>query len=266
MPSQDELRALWESGVPLDDAWLKFTPDNFDSFMLALLRTAPANDDMYKRAPDESIRKRYAELKGWLPMTLEGRQAKLRNKIEVQRSYLLDNLYGGDLWAIGSRTLESGFDELARVPRHFFFTDYDGERDVRPNVYWAKGQVELEGRSYFGIRVVVARPTASEPRAPANNRELSATPTRPAKKRQGGRTKTSDEIGRTARRLWDTRPAFRTLPLKLMVGEVRAAIHGDESRDLELVNYKSSSMEKAITDALKSRRDPKKQKKPKEPQ
>ena len=124
--------------------------------MLRLLRTAPANDDVYKRAPDESVRKRYAELKGWLPMTLEGRRAKLRNKIEVQRSYLLDNLYSGELWAIGFRTLENGFDDLTRVPRHYFLTDYEDERDVRPNVYWAKGELIAGAELYFQIHVLRA--------------------------------------------------------------------------------------------------------------
>jgi hypothetical protein len=264
LPTQDELRALWERGVPLDRAWLEFTPDNFDAFMLRVLETYPANDDMFKHASDEAVRKRYAELKGWLPMDPEGRQTKLRNKIAVQRSYLLDNLYKGDLWAIGVRTLPNGFDELARVPRHCFFTDYDGERDVQPKVYWAKGEVEFGGSSYFDIRVVVAQGADSASPTPADE-PRSATTNASGKNRLGGRTRTSDEIGRTVLQLWDTQPAFRTLPLKLMVGEVRAAIHGPDSRDLELVNYKSSSMEKVIADALRARRDPKKRKKPKEP-
>src|SRR5690349_5612137 len=101
--------------------------------MLRVLQTYPANDDMFANASDEAVRKRYAKLKGWLPMDPEGRRTKLLNKIEVQRSYLLDNLYDGDLWAIGFRTLDNGSDELARVPRHLFFTDYEGERNVRPD-------------------------------------------------------------------------------------------------------------------------------------
>jgi hypothetical protein len=132
-------------------------------------------------------------------------------------------------------------------------------------VYWVKGEVEFEGTSYFDIRVVVAQPLASA--SPALTSKPDQTPTTKglAKNRQGGRTRTSDAIGRTARQMWDSQPGFRTLPLKLMVGEVRAAIHGEESRNLEIVNYKSSSMEKVIAEALKSRREPNKQKKPKEP-
>ncbi len=131
-------------------------------------------------------------------------------------------------------------------------------------MYWAKGEVEHEGTSYYGIRVVVAQPIATESPAPNNTREQTSATKRLAKNRQGGRTRTSDEIARTARQLWDSQPGFRTLPLKLMVGEVRAAIHGEDSRNLEIVNYKSSSMEKVIAEALKRKRDPKKQKKPKE--
>jgi hypothetical protein len=64
-------------------------------------------------------------------------------------------------------------------------------------------------------------------------------------------------------KLWETKPEFRTLPAKSMVGEVRAAIHGEQNRNLELVNYRSSSMERVITKALKAMRDPKEPNKPK---
>jgi hypothetical protein len=139
---------------------LTFSPD-LDRLMLAALRTHPDNDAMFEDACDEGVRSRYRQLKkGWLPPTYEGRQAKLRGAISVQRSYLLEGLHTNELWAIGCRTLPNGHDELVRVPRTYFFTDYTGERDVRPNVYWAKSELITERESYFAIRVVRA-PTSN---------------------------------------------------------------------------------------------------------
>jgi hypothetical protein len=80
-------------------------------------------------------------------------------------------------------------------------------------------------------------------------------------KKTTGRPNTADKITKTAQRLWKTNPDFRTLPLKLMVLDVRAAIFGKELGSQEIAGYKSSSMAKTIGPALKALRNPTKQNK-----
>jgi hypothetical protein len=242
--SQHELRALWESGVPLDRAWLEFTPDNFDAFMLRVLQTYPANDDMFEHASDEAVRKRYAQLKGWLPMDPEGRQTKLRIKIDVQRSYLLDNLYDGDLWAIGFRTLPDGFDELARVPRHLFFTDYEQERDVRPDVYWAKAEVRADDGAYFQIRVIRSPelPPQAVREKHAENTQDSSRP------KKLGRPSTADKISTLVAELLTTDLAFQAMPNRqTQAAEVRARLRGESARyEHDMVGYRTSVIVRII--------------------
>src|SRR3974377_443003 len=112
-PSICQLKTLWESGTPLDDAWVEFARF-FDRYALRALRTYPANDASVLGLDHP----RYKELsKGWLPPTWDARQRKLAITTESERSNLLDELYADRLWAIGFRTLPNGFDEVVRVPR-----------------------------------------------------------------------------------------------------------------------------------------------------
>jgi hypothetical protein len=246
-PSQNELRALWESGVPLDDAWMEFTPDNFDRIMLMALQSHPDDDRLGERSGDERVRKRYEEMKGWLPRTFEGRQAKLRNKIEVQRSYLLDNLYNGQLWAIGFRTLADGFDELARVPRHLFFAGYEGERYVQPSINWTKGELTTPD-SYFDIHIVRS-PTARENSAEPSSRKEDKPPIESApSSTRVGRRNTRDEIREKAEFLLKNDVAFQALPNRpAQAEELRARLKGEEARHRhEMLGYKTSVIVRII--------------------
>lgn len=148
-PSEAELREHWESGIPLDSAWVEYA-GFFDHFALRALRTHPDNDADVLDIKDP----RYQQLiKGWLPKAWEGRQKKLEITTTIERANLLNKIYMGELWAIGSRTRDNGFDELVRVPREFFFLDPD-EAPFHDGIYWAKGQLTMDDDSYFDIRVV----------------------------------------------------------------------------------------------------------------
>ena len=103
----NDLKALWEAAVPLDEAWIEFAVF-FDRFALRALRTYPANDSDVLGTDHP----RYIELnKGWLPSTWEGRLKKLAITIEGERNHLLGEIYSGHLWAIGFLTLPNGFDQ-----------------------------------------------------------------------------------------------------------------------------------------------------------
>ena len=144
--SEMALRELWESGTPLDSAWVEFS-DGLDDFKLAALRTPPKKYQVIRDDP------RYRELEPSLPKTWEERRQELDVITTIERCNLLYEIYVGELWAIGSRTLDNGFDELVRVPRELFFVDPD-EGPFHEDVYWAKGQLTTDDDSYFDIRVV----------------------------------------------------------------------------------------------------------------
>jgi hypothetical protein len=163
-PSKDELRALWEAGVSLDAAWVEFAAF-FDRFALRALRTHPENDvDVLGLGSP-----RYLELnKGWLPRTWEARQKKLASTTVSERINLLGEIFSGDLWAIGFRTKESGFDEVVRIPRQLFFFDELGGLDSPSEINWGKGELTTDTASFFDIHVV---------RAPTDPSQLAATST-----------------------------------------------------------------------------------------
>lgn len=263
-PSKDGLRALWESGVRLDSAWIEFAVF-FDRFAHRALHTHPTNDPDVLGLDDP----RYKELsKGWLPKTWEARQKKLAITTENGRIHLLGEIYAGDLWAIGFRTLPSGADELVRVPRQHFFFDEAGERGQRPDIHWSKGELTVGGISYFDIRVVRSPEAQTDSSVGASEATDSVNRRRQRDARVGtrkaatGRPNTSRQIAAKARTLWKTDPAFRELPLKRKVGAVRAEILGDEHRNEETRGYRTSSMEKVIGRALSAPRKQNKGNKP----
>lgn len=145
-PSIDQLAALWESGFTLDSAWIEFA-EFFGRYSYRALRTYPANDpDVLAHDP------RYSQLQGWLPKTWAGRKEKLLVTARNERHHLLDELYAGNLWAVGFRTLPSGSDEPVRVPRrHFLFVDGVGP-DI--SIDWARAEVRDGDGCYFDIRIV----------------------------------------------------------------------------------------------------------------
>src|SRR5690606_8393549 len=108
---------------------------------------------------------RYRQLsRGWLPRTWDGRQKKLEITRWNERIQLLDNIYFGDLWAIGYATRPDGSDELTRVPRQLFFVDHDDSgKALLPEINWGKGEIAKGDRSYFDIHVVHAPDNSTTP-------------------------------------------------------------------------------------------------------
>lgn len=273
--SKDQLHALWESGISLDSAWIEFAVF-VDRFALRALCTYPEND------PDVlGGGSRYKELsKGWLPRTWDGRQKKLRITTQNERVHLLGEIYAGRLWAIGYRTLPSGSDELTRVPRQSFYVDEAGEHTRLPDILWGKGELTVGDASYFDIRILRAplsethrQPSTSAGAAQGARAKSAAGTDIPSirskttyRKKAGGRPNTSPAIGQTARKLWRTNSRFRTLPVKRMIPEVRAAILGEARRDEETGGYRSSSMAKIIGSAIANLRKRNIRNKPTKPQ
>lgn len=167
--SKEQLKALWEAGIPLDFAWVEFAVF-FDRVAYAALCTDPS-DDPDVRGIDHP---RFNQLKkGWLPATWEARQKKLAITTKNERIYLLGEVYAGHLWAISFRTLPNGFDELVRVPRQHFFVDEAAGREQEPEIQWSKGELNVDGTSYFDIRVVRCLVDSQESVQPGD--EQSAT-------------------------------------------------------------------------------------------
>jgi hypothetical protein len=273
--SNDQLRALWESGVALDSAWIEFAKF-FDPFAHRALCTYPANDpDVLAHDP------RYNEVQSWLPKTWEGRQEKLLVTTRNERAHLLGEIYAGRLWAIGSRTFADGSDDLVRIPRqHFLFEGGVTEADI----HWAKGRLIVGTTTYFDIHVAQAPtnqdrrsrlPSSDEQSAhsgpsskPKSRRSKSRTTTLPKTKKRkkvGGRPNTSRRIRREVRRLWVAKPGFRNLPVKRRVSYVRGMILGEAQCHEEATGYRSSSMAKIIGREVNALRKRNKRNKPRKP-
>jgi len=256
--SDDQLPALWEAGIPLDSAWITFGK-SFD------LSTA---------------KPRNSTLRGLIPETREGRRQKALVTTINGRGHLLDEIYAGRLWAIGFRTLASGSDKIVRVPvRHFFSVN-----GVRPaiDIHWDKDELTVDGTEYFDIRVVrnplrpdrkLARTSASErsPRSkakrsqknPGRRIKRASTPKRKAaRKNVGGRPNTSREIRKTFQKMLSETPECADLPHKTLIGDVREALFGKGSRDIEKRGFKYSAMDKIIGQELSAFRNKNKRNKP----
>ncbi|MGE0621629.1 MAG: hypothetical protein AB7I04_01825 [Pseudomonadales bacterium] len=208
-----------------------------DDFSFHALHVHPYNDS------DLSDHPRWEQLRGWLPPTWEGRQLKLKIVTENGRSLLLDSIYRGELWAIGFVTKPGGFDVPMRIPREYFFVDYDHEGGEIPDraefydkgglefgrgsIHWRKGELIVEDTTYFDIRVVRPPPDteAYEEQEGVPNglarRERSA---------QGGRPNSSREIAEMAEVLLED-PEFLNLPdRKEQARELRARLFGEDAR------------------------------------
>lgn len=239
--SEVELREMWESGVPLDTAWVEFARF-FDQFSLKALRTHPINDADVLGLNHP----RYQQLKkGWLPQTLEGRQKKLEITTRNERANLLGDIYTGRLWAIGFRTLPSGFDEPVRVPRQMFFVGEEQEQADHPAIHWSKGELTVGSDSYFDIRVVQAPVSTNEIVEPTNEMESdSAAPE--------GRPKTSNEIREKVEELW-TESHFQALPNRqAQAAEIRARLLGENARHAhDTVGYATNTIKRIIGQVAK---------------
>lgn len=245
--SEVELREMWESGIPLDLAWIEFA-SIFDQFSLKALRTHPINDADVLGLNHP----RYQQIKkGWLPQTWEGRQKKLESTTRNERANLSGEIYTGRLWAIGFHTLASGSDEAVRVPRQLFFVGEEQEQADHPAIHWSKGELTVGSDSYFDIRVVHAPVSTDEKVEPTNGVEG-----RTAEEREHaatkGRPKTSDQIREKVEELW-TESHFQALPdRQAQAAEIRARLLGDDARHShDTVGYATNTIKRIIGQVAK---------------
>jgi hypothetical protein len=246
-PSKDQLKAMWEAGEPLDSAWAEFK-------VLC---------DPIAQLPSSSH-----PTKGFTFGLGDQRSRKPKSTKRRDRTNVLDAIHAGQLWAIGLLVLRGGPQELVHIPSEYFAY---GEAKNRkhlldgPEISWGKGELTVSGMSYSDIRIFRA-PNSGNESVTADGLGKFVTHKRTlAKKNRSekklGRPASDPEIAKTAKRLWKTDLKFQTLPLKAMVLDVRAAILGEERGSKEIVGYKSSSMEKTISRALRSFRNPTKRNK-----
>lgn len=253
--SKNELRALWEAGVPLDSAWVEFAKF-FDRFALMALRTHPNND------PDvlDLDHPRIKDLsKGWLPKSWEGRQKKLAITTRNERTCLLGEIYSGRLWAIGFRTLASGFDEPVRIPRQLFFVNEGATPEIHPDIDWDKEALRAGDNSCFDIRIVEPpvpdseSVEASQPQPTIEQPDVApALPPKLAnafktKTRRMGRPGSRGEIHDKVKELLSD-AAFRAIPHRIdQAREVRARLCGEAARHRDdMPNYRSTFIQRII--------------------
>jgi hypothetical protein len=127
---------------------------------------------------------------------------------------------------------------------HLFFTDYEEERDVRPDVYWAKAELRTADGSYFQIRVI--RSPESAPAAPVE-KQAEATQEGSGPKKIG-RPSTADKIGGLVEELLTGDAAFRAMPNRqVQAAEVRARLRGEWARhEHDMAGYKTSVIARII--------------------
>jgi len=258
----NNLKALWETGVPLNEAWIEFAVF-FDHFALRALRTYPENDASVLGTDHP----RYIELKkGWLPPSWEGRRKKLAITMEGERHHLLGEIYSGNLWAIGFITLPSGTDEPVRVPRRLFFAKNGEDRAIRPDIDWDAEELKDGDRCYFDVRIIrhpvwanvaiqasqpevrgaapLAVPETSDPQAHPE----SVSPPRETSSRKEGRPNMRDRIRAKVEELWNSDPHFRQIPHRIdQAREIRARLAGEGSRHRDdMPGYRSTSIQRII--------------------
>lgn len=183
---------------------------------------------------------------------------------------MLAQIRAGRLWAIGKRTVSKSEDELVRIPpTHFRLGKKGGRASIRSYIQWDKSELRVRDRRYRDIRVFPGPRNGYESFEPhiqdtaevGHNTGITKRGRIARSKVIKGRPNTSREISATARRLWKGNLKFRELSLKSMVEKVRAAMLGENCRRQEIVGFKSSSMEKTISRAIKDLRHPTKRKK-----
>jgi hypothetical protein len=277
-PSKDELFRLWESGVPLDSAWIEFSV-SLDRFALAALRIHPDDDlkihGLHNREYKELINS------GRLPKTSEGRKKKLEVMTENGRVHLLRKICTGELWAIAFRTLPSGLREPIEVRRQLFIANEGPEQRTLSNIDWGKSELRDGDVCYFDIRVVrpplgadeipsAPQPPASALQALQEARSDDVTPApelpageapKPEPSDSGrtppqqikGRPPTRDRIRSAVEQLWKTDETFRSMPHRIdQARAVRAHLLGESTRHLDdMPEYRSSTIVRIIGEAAK---------------
>jgi hypothetical protein len=262
-PSKDKLRTMWEAGEPLNSAWAEFAV-LFDRAAQIPVSTHPTKGIRFF-ADDQNTGELHAPRNPKTARQTRGTRSR-------ERSHMSAQICAGRLWAIGMRIVSTGADELVRIPSgHFRLDKKEGPQgsSVRSRIQWDKGQLLAGDIRYTEIRVFPGPRSGYESFEPqiqdaadVRHRSVTAKPRKTKRpKTIKGRPNTSRDIGATARRLWKTNLKFRALSLKAMVNKVRAEILGENCRGQEIVGYKSSSMEKTISRALKDLRHPTKRNK-----
>jgi hypothetical protein len=249
-PSKTQLKTMWEAGDPLDSAWAQFA-----------VLSGPVAPMASSAHPTKGI------------TFGVGRQdpvQTIKSNKKSDRAHLLDAIYAGRLSAIGFQRLRDGSDELVQIPKEYFSYGDARKRQHasdRPNIRWASGELTIAGTSYFDVRIFRAPLSADElllSKTMGGRESVAAPVQRRIMKRSEttkGRPNTSHLIAKTAQKMWKTDLRFRTLTIKDMVRVVRAAILGKDCREQEIAGYKSSSMEKTISRALRDLRNPNKRNK-----
>ena len=150
-----DLKALWERGVSLKDAWWEFEPF-VDRRHIRLLLRDPANDP----EGDPFVE----QVSDWAGSTAEGRKRKYELLQRSSRGSLFSRIYGRELLAIGFRNFPTVSDRVELVPRHLFFLD-DDAGDVTPEaVNWAKGELGDSEHRFFDIRIIETPQSPDSPK------------------------------------------------------------------------------------------------------
>jgi hypothetical protein len=148
--------------------------------------------------------------------------------------------------------------------------------------FWIGAAIEGDtasrnAQTFSGVRIVAPdaipsaqpkpRANSTAPQRTASKVEAQSRSQKERGKNVGGRRKTRTAVKRAFRSLWNTSPEFRSLGVKGMVPEVRAALLDDKDRKHEETSgYRSSSMAKIIShelSVLRNRKIPNKRNKAK---
>ena len=152
-----DLKALWERGVSLKDAWWEFEPF-VDRRHIRLLLRDPVNDP----EGDPFV----AQVIDWAGSSAEQRKWKYNSLQRNGRGGLFLRVYHRELLAIGFRSFPTCSDQAEIVPRHLFFLDEDAGELTPEGVNWAKGELGDSEHRFFDIRVVEAPQPPSVPEPP----------------------------------------------------------------------------------------------------
>ena len=160
-PPPDDLLRLWESGVPLESAWVEFA----DSFVLTLLHTHPDKDPLVFGLHN----RRYKEaVKAWLPETTEGRKKMLERVTGDARACLFSELHAGRRWAIGFHGSSDASREAIRIARQLFSLDESGDSERHRSIDWSKNAISTGTSSFIDIHVIRPPPGTEESLATAS--------------------------------------------------------------------------------------------------
>jgi hypothetical protein len=159
-PSPHELFRLWESGLPLESAWVEFA----DSFVLTVLHTHPEKDPLVFGLHNRRFKE---AAKAWVPETAEGREKMLEMVTRDARACLVSELHAGRRWAIGFQADSSGSREAIRISRQLFSLDEPGHSERHGSIDWSKNAISVGTSSFIDVHVIRPPPGTEESLATA---------------------------------------------------------------------------------------------------